>query len=81
MLDRFDFDTVLFPINFVQYANPEYRRNTGELLRQCREREVGMQVWFMLGGLIALIIGLRIIMRCATDQEKRFVFNGDIRKW
>ena len=58
MLDRFDFDTVLFPINFVQYANPEYRRNTGELLRQCREREVGVQVWFMLGGLIAIIMGV-----------------------
>ena len=58
MLDRFEFDTVLFPINFVQYANPEDRRNTGELLRQCREREVGVQVWFMLGGLIAIIMGV-----------------------
>jgi len=43
-LDRFDFDTVLFPINFVQYANPEYRQNTEELLRQCRERDVGVMI-------------------------------------
>ena len=43
-LDRFDFDTVLFPINFVQYANPEYRQNTGELLRQCREKDVGVMI-------------------------------------
>jgi aryl-alcohol dehydrogenase-like predicted oxidoreductase len=40
-LKRFDFDTVLFPINFVQFAIPEYRRNTEQLLRICRERDVG----------------------------------------
>lgn len=43
-LDRFDFDTVLFPINFVQYANPDYRQNSEELLRQCREKEVGVMI-------------------------------------
>jgi len=43
-LDRFDFDTVLFPINFVQYANPEYRQHSEELLRQCRERDVGVMI-------------------------------------
>lgn len=43
-LRRFDFDTVLFPINFVQYANPEYRRNAEELLRQCRARDVGTMI-------------------------------------
>ncbi len=31
-LRRFDFDTILFPINFVLYANPVYRRQAGELL-------------------------------------------------
>ncbi len=41
-LRRFDFDSVLFPINFVQYANPVYRRNTEELLRQCRAKDVGV---------------------------------------
>jgi aryl-alcohol dehydrogenase-like predicted oxidoreductase len=40
-LRRFDFDSILFPINFVQYANPIYRRNSEELLRQCRARDVG----------------------------------------
>jgi aryl-alcohol dehydrogenase-like predicted oxidoreductase len=43
-LDRFDFDTVLFPINFVQYAIAEYRQNTEELLRQCREKDVGVMI-------------------------------------
>jgi aryl-alcohol dehydrogenase-like predicted oxidoreductase len=33
-LRRFDFDSVLFPLNFVQYANPTYRRSCEELLRQ-----------------------------------------------
>ncbi len=43
-LQRFDFDTVLFPINFIQYANPVYRRNAEELLRQCTERDVGTMI-------------------------------------
>jgi aryl-alcohol dehydrogenase-like predicted oxidoreductase len=43
-LRRFDFDSVLFPINFVQYANPEYRRNTEELLRICKARDVGTMI-------------------------------------
>jgi aryl-alcohol dehydrogenase-like predicted oxidoreductase len=43
-LDRFDFDTVLFPINFVQWGDAEYRRNSEELLRQCREKDLGVMV-------------------------------------
>src|SRR5574341_1353272 len=43
-LRRFDFDSVLFPINFVQYANPEFRRNAQELLRICAERNVGTMI-------------------------------------
>lgn len=43
-LRRFDFDTVLFPLNFVQYANPTYRRNAQALVRQCRARDVGTMV-------------------------------------
>jgi aryl-alcohol dehydrogenase-like predicted oxidoreductase len=43
-LRRFDFDSVLFPLNFVQYANPAYRRNAEELIRQCRARDVGAMV-------------------------------------
>jgi aryl-alcohol dehydrogenase-like predicted oxidoreductase len=40
-LRRFDFDSVLFPLNFVQYANPAYRKNADELLRQCAAGDVG----------------------------------------
>jgi predicted aldo/keto reductase-like oxidoreductase len=40
-LRRFDFDSVLFPINFVQYANPTFRQNAEELLQQCRAKDVG----------------------------------------
>ena len=43
-LRRFDFDSVLFPLNFVQYANPTYRKNAEELLRQCRARDVGTMI-------------------------------------
>jgi aryl-alcohol dehydrogenase-like predicted oxidoreductase len=43
-LRRFDFDSVLFPINFVLYANPAYRRNAEELLRECRTRDVGVMI-------------------------------------
>jgi len=43
-LRRFDFDTVLFPVNFVQYAMPAYRRNAEELLNLCRQRDVGSMI-------------------------------------
>ncbi len=43
-LKRFDFDTVLFPINFVQFAISDYRHNAEQLLRVCRERDVGSMV-------------------------------------
>jgi aryl-alcohol dehydrogenase-like predicted oxidoreductase len=43
-LRQFDFDTVLFPINFVQYVNPVYRQNAEALLRECRARDVGVMV-------------------------------------
>lgn len=43
-LRRFDFDTVLFPLNFVLYANPTYRRNAEELLSQCRAHDVGTMI-------------------------------------
>lgn len=43
-LRRFDFDSVLFPLNFVQLANPEYRSNAEELLRVCTERDVGTMI-------------------------------------
>ena len=43
-LRRFDFDTILFPINFVQFANPKYRADTMELVRECTQRDVGTMI-------------------------------------
>lgn len=43
-LRRFDFDTVLFPINFVEYANPEYRRESEALVEECKARDVGTMI-------------------------------------
>jgi aryl-alcohol dehydrogenase-like predicted oxidoreductase len=43
-LQRFDFDTVLFPINFVQYTDPKFRRDAGELLAACKARDAGTMI-------------------------------------
>lgn len=43
-LHRFDFDTVMFPLNPVLYANPAYRRDAEALLSLCREKDVGAQI-------------------------------------
>jgi len=43
-LRRYDFDSVLFPINFMLYANPYYRKNTEELLNTCQSRNVGTMI-------------------------------------
>ncbi len=43
-LTRFDFDSVLFPINFVLYADADNRQQAEELLRQCRSRDVGTMI-------------------------------------
>jgi aryl-alcohol dehydrogenase-like predicted oxidoreductase len=43
-LRRFDFDSVLFPLNFVQMANPEYRRQAEELIETCSRRDIGTMV-------------------------------------
>ena len=43
-LRRFDFDTVMFPLNFVLYADPTYRRDYERLLALCQERDVGVQI-------------------------------------
>lgn len=43
-LRRFDFDTVMFPINFVLWADPAYRRDAEALLEACRTRDVGVHV-------------------------------------
>jgi aryl-alcohol dehydrogenase-like predicted oxidoreductase len=41
-LRRFNFDSVLFPVNFIQYSNPLYREKAQELLSMCRARDVGV---------------------------------------
>ena len=41
-LERFDFDSVLFPINPVLFANPEYRGHAERLLTRCQQRDVGV---------------------------------------
>jgi aryl-alcohol dehydrogenase-like predicted oxidoreductase len=43
-LRRFDFDSVLFPLNFIQMANPKYRQHAGELISVCRAKDVGTMV-------------------------------------
>jgi len=43
-LERFDFDTVLFPINFIQYADPTYRQDAERLLQECAARDVGTMI-------------------------------------
>lgn len=43
-LRRFDFDSVLFPLNFIQMANPVYRKYAEELIATCNARDVGIMV-------------------------------------
>jgi aryl-alcohol dehydrogenase-like predicted oxidoreductase len=43
-LRRFDFDTVMFPLNFVLWAMPEYRRDVQALLEVCRQKDVGVHI-------------------------------------
>lgn len=43
-LRRFDFDSVLFPINFVQFGIPEYKENALKLLHVCQEKDVGVMI-------------------------------------
>jgi predicted aldo/keto reductase-like oxidoreductase len=43
-LRRFDFDTVMLPLNFVLWAIPEYRRDAQALLETCRQKDVGVHI-------------------------------------
>jgi aryl-alcohol dehydrogenase-like predicted oxidoreductase len=43
-LRRFDFDSILFPLNFVQMANPEYRKHAEELIATCKAKDVGTMI-------------------------------------
>jgi aryl-alcohol dehydrogenase-like predicted oxidoreductase len=42
-LERFDFDSVLLPYNFVTMQNPYYAENFNALYETCRERQVAVQ--------------------------------------
>jgi len=43
-LRRFDFDTVLFPLNFVQMAIPAYRQQAEALIAECKAKDVGTMI-------------------------------------
>jgi predicted aldo/keto reductase-like oxidoreductase len=43
-LRRFDFDTVLFPLNAIQCASPAFRSASEELLSICKSKDVGTMV-------------------------------------
>ena len=47
-LDRFDFDTVMFPISAAIYRNAEYRRDAERLLALAIERNVGVHTIKMI---------------------------------
>ena len=42
-LERFDYDSVLFPYNFVQLQDAQYRADVEHLLSICAERQVAVQ--------------------------------------
>jgi aryl-alcohol dehydrogenase-like predicted oxidoreductase len=42
-LDRFDFDSVLLPYNFVTMRSPYYRENFEVVVRRCQERNAAVQ--------------------------------------
>ena len=43
-LHRFDFDSVLFPLNFVQMSDPAFRKDAEELIALCKEKDVGTMI-------------------------------------
>ena len=43
-LNRFDFDTVMFPLNFILYANPKYYRHYESFRKLAKEKDVGLLV-------------------------------------
>jgi aryl-alcohol dehydrogenase-like predicted oxidoreductase len=43
-LNRFDFDSVLFPVNFIQFAEDQYRKDATDLLKRCSQENVGVMM-------------------------------------
>jgi len=42
-LERFDFDSVLLPLNYMLYQIPQYRENFNQLMEICKARNVAVQ--------------------------------------
>ena len=47
-LRRFDFDTVMFPVNASMYRNPKYRKDSESLINFCNINDVGIQTIKMI---------------------------------
>jgi len=43
-LNRFDFDSILFPLNFVQMSMPAFRKDAEALIALCNEKDVGTMI-------------------------------------
>ncbi|MDO9086771.1 MAG: aldo/keto reductase [Anaerolineaceae bacterium] len=43
-IQRFDFDTVMFPLNYGLFAQDEYRMGALELLKECKARRIGTMI-------------------------------------
>ena len=43
-LDCFEFDSVLFPYNFIQASEPGYQNAFLELIGKCRTRDIGVMI-------------------------------------
>ncbi|MAT44241.1 MAG: aldo/keto reductase [Anaerolineaceae bacterium] len=41
-IKRFDFDSILFPVNFVLYGQPDYREGAETLLAECKKRNIAV---------------------------------------
>ena len=42
-LERFEFDSVLLPCNYIMFQNPQYKADFEKLVTVCRERQVAVQ--------------------------------------
>ena len=47
-LGRFDFDTVMFPVNASMYKDTQYRTDAEQLISICNEKDVGIQTIKMI---------------------------------
>ena len=57
-LQRFDFDSVLLPCNYVEMQKPQYAREFEELVLQCQQRNVAVET-------------IKAITRAPRDEQER----------